>query len=138
MGNSWRNASNFVKGLLVLQALIVVGLSLWIYNEYVSNPYLQTYLSSLLQGKGSLIAVIGFGGLLGSALVGIFLKAGNILRDIEHLSEKVENQSNVAQAVPEKTVPKPVLRVVDAQPVDEIGQFHSSLQRWYERSKSQE
>ena len=137
IGRSRRGVSLLVKGVLVLQAAIIVGLSVWMYNEYVSNQYLQTYLLSLFQGKGSLIAVLGFGGLVVTALVGILMKAGNILGEIEHLSEKVETP-NVGTAAREKPTTMPVLKVVEAEPVDEIGRLHRSLRRWNERSKSQE
>ena len=134
---SRRGVSLLVKGVLVLQAAIIVGLSVWMYNEYVSNQYLQTYLLSLFQGKGSLIAVLGFGGLVVTALVGILMKAGNILGEIEHLSEKVETPL-VSPAAQEKLATMPVLKVVEAEPVDEVGRLHRSLRRWNERSKSQE
>ncbi len=120
-----------------MQAAIIAGLSVWMYNEYVSNPYLQTYLLGLFQGKGSLIAVLGFGGLIGTVLVGILLKAGSILGQIENLSEKVENK-NLDKAGMQKSTAMPVLKVVDPEPVDEIGRLHRSLQRWNEQSKTQE
>jgi hypothetical protein len=126
-----------VKGVLVLQAAIIVGLSVWMYNEYVSNQYLQTYLLGLFQGKGSLIAVLGFGGLVVTALAGILLKAGNILGEIEHLSEKAEIP-NVGTAAREKPTTMLVLKVVEAEPVDEVGRLHRSLRRWNERSKNRE
>ncbi len=107
------------------------------YNEYVSNPYLQTYLLGLFQGKGSLIAVLGFGGLIGTVLVGILLRAGSILGQIENLSEKVENK-NIDKAGMRKSTTMPVLKVVDPEPVDEIGRLHRSLRRWNEQSKNQE
>ena len=136
-GRSRESVSLPVKAVLVLQAAIIVGLSIWMYNEYVSNQYLQTYLLGLFQGKGSLIAVLGFGGLVGTALFGILLKAGSILGEIEHLSEKVEN-TNVVRAGLEKSMTMPVLKVVNPEPVEEIGRLHRSLRRWNEQSKNQE
>ncbi len=137
MGRSWRDTPRFVKIVLLLQATVIVGLSGWIYNEYVNNQYLQMYLFSLFQGKGSVIAVLGFGGLLGTALIGILLRAGNILGEIEHLSEKVEDRTVVTLARPERSTFMPVLQIRRIEPVDEIGRLHSSLQRWNERSKRQ-
>jgi len=137
VGSSWGSVSLFVKAVLVLQAAIIVGLSIWMYNEYMSNQYLQTYLLGLFQGKGSLIAVLGFGGLVGTVLVGILLKAGSILGEIEKISEKVEN-TNVVKTGLEKSMVLPVLKVVDAEPVDEVSRLHRSLRRWNEGSKSQE
>src|SRR3989442_14912328 len=102
MGRSWGDTPRFVKIVLLLQAMVIVGLSAWIYNEYVNNQYLQMYLSSLFQGRGSMIAVIGFGGLLGTALIGILLKAGHILGGIENLSEKVKDRTVAALAAPKR------------------------------------
>jgi hypothetical protein len=134
-GLSWSKVPRFVKVVLVLQAVVIVGLSVWMYKEYASNAYLQTYLFSLFQGKGSIIAVLGLGGLLGTALVGILLKAGNILGEIENLSEKVQRQTGATQVRAETPMTMPVLKVVVAEPVDEIGRLHRSLQRWNEKSK---
>ena len=118
----WRSrggVSSFVKGILVLQAAIITGFSVWMYNEYVSNPYLQMYLLRLFQGKGSLIAALGFGGVLVTVLFGIVLKTGDILGEIERLSEEVENPKAVP-AGREKPMMMPVLKVVDVEHVDEI------------------
>jgi hypothetical protein len=134
-GLFWSKVPRFVKIVLALQAAVIVGLSVWMYKEYSSNAYLQTYLFSLFQGKGSIIAVLGLGGLLGTALVGILLKAGNILGEIENLSEKVQRQTGVTQTRAETPMIMPVLKVVVAEPVDEIGRLHRSLQRWNEKSK---
>ena len=137
-GLSWNEVPRFVKVVLALQAGVIVGLSVWMYKEYSSNAYLQTYLFSLFQGKGSIIAVLGLGGLLGTALVGILLKAGNILGEIENLSEKVQRQTDATQTPAETPMIMPVLRVVVAEPVDEIGRLHRSLRRWNEKSKQQQ
>ena len=138
LGRSRRGVSLLVKGVLVLQAAIIVGLSVWMYNEYVSNLYLQTYLLSLFQGKGSLIAVLGFGGLVVTALFGILLKAGNILGEIEHLSEKVGNGPDTNTTTVLSSTQMPVLKIANREPRTEIGQLHGSMQRWKERSSYQE
>src|SRR5437899_6002427 len=130
MGRSWRDTPRFVRIVLILQAMIIVGLSAWIYNEYVNNQYLQMYLFSLFQGRGSVIAVVGFGGLLGTALIGIFLKAGNILGEIEHLSEKVEDRTVVTPTRSDRLTVKLVLQIKQADSVDEISRIHKSLLRW--------
>src|SRR5947209_19557089 len=125
MGRSWRDTPKFVKIVLLLQATVIVGLSAWIYNEYMNNQYLQMYLFSLFQGKGSVIAIIGFGGLLGTAFIGILLKAGNILGEIEHLSEKVEDRTVVTPTRSERPTLMPVLQINQAEPVAEIAQLNS-------------
>ena len=134
IGRSWSNIPGFAKILLVIQALAIAVLSGWIYNEYVNNQYLQVYMIGLFEGKGSFLAVIGFGGLVGTALVGILLKAGNILGEIEHLSEKVEARTEVIGRASERPAPMPVLKLVNPEPRDEIELWHDSLLRWKESS----
>ena len=135
MEHSWRDTSISVKVLLAVQTAIIVGLSVWMYDEYVSNLYLQTYLAGRIQGTGSIIAIMSLGGLVATVLVGILLKAGNILGDIDHLSERVDDQTDAAQARLERSMMMPILKVAEAEPVDEISQLHRSLRRWNERSK---
>jgi hypothetical protein len=124
-----------VRAILVLQVAVIVGLSLWIYNEYVSNAYLRTYLASLLQGQGSIITVMSLGGFIATVLVGILLKAGSVFGDIERLSERVGDQADAPEARQDRSVPMPVLKVVEPEPGDEISRLHSSLRRWNERPK---
>jgi hypothetical protein len=128
----------FVKGVLALQALVILGLSIWMYKEYTSNSYLQSYLATILQGTGPAIAVMGLGGLVATVLVGILLKAGNILGEIDQISEKAEERREAPYAGPASVPTMPVLKVVEAEPKDEIGRLHRSMQRWNERSKFQE
>lgn len=127
-----------MKILLVLQAGVIVGSSAWVYNEYVNNTHLQSYVSSLFSGKGSMIAVLGIGGVLGTALLGILVKAGNILGEIEHLSEKVENRTATTRTDQKGSTSMPVLQIKGAEPVDEVGRLHNSLRRWNERSKNRQ
>ena len=137
-GGSLSSVPGFVKILVVVQAVVIVGLSGWIYNEYVNNRYLQLYLFGLFEGKGSLFAIIGLGGLVGTALIGILLKAGNILGEIEHLSEKVGTGTDVKTMTNPKPTAMLVLKIARPEPRDEIGRLHGSMQRWKERSNYQE
>jgi hypothetical protein len=135
IGRSFWAIPWFVKVVLLVQAVVIVGLSAWIYNEYVNNQYLQMYLISLFQGRGSLIAVLGLGGLLVTALIGILLKAGNTLGEIEHLSERVEHRMGVGVTKSGPERPMPVLKIVETEPVDEVGRLHGSLRRWNEQHR---
>ena len=79
---------------------------------------------------------MSLGGLVAIVLVGILLKAGSVLGDIEHLSQRVVDQTDfAAQASPEMSMTMPILKVVESEPVDEISRLHRSLRRWSERSK---
>ena len=138
IGSSWSSIPGFAKILLVIQAITIAVLSGWLYNEYVNNQYLQIYLFSMFQGRGSFLAVIGFGGLIGTALVGILLKAGNILGEIEHLSEKVGNGTDANTATVSRSAQMRALKVANREPRTEIGKLHGSMQRWKERSNYRE
>ena len=124
------------KYLLIGQSMIIITLSLWLYKEYQDNQYLQTYLSSVFQGQGSIVALLGLGGILAIGFVGILLKAGSIMGEIEHLSSKV---GDLTDAVPTLETPAPptmpVLEVVGTQSKDDISRIHGSMRRWNERSK---
>jgi hypothetical protein len=118
-----------------VQAIVIVGLSSWIYNEYVNNRYLQMYMLSLFDGQGPVLAILGVGGAVGTALIGILLKAGNVLGEIEHLSENVGagagTDRNTATILTSARMP--VLKIANREPRNEIGRLHGSLQRWKER-----
>jgi hypothetical protein len=121
---------------LIVQAVVIVGLAAWLYNEYVNNQYLQGYMFSLLDGKGPMLATLGMGGVVGTALIGILLKAGNVLGEIEHLSERVDVGSNSTVPIWESTS-MPVLKIANHEPRDEIGWLHSSMRRWKDVSESE-
>lgn len=136
IGRSWSSIPVFARVLLIIQAVVIVGLATWIYNEYLNNQYLQGYMFSLLDGKGPMLATLGIGGVVGTALIGILLKAGNVLGEIESLSEKVETKSYVNSTIVQDSTPMPVLRIASREPRDEIGQLHGYMRRWKDRSGS--
>ena len=135
---SWSNLSRLTKCLLVSQSVIIIGLSVWLYNEYRNNQYLQSYLARALQGQGSIIALVGLGGILAVGFVGILLKAGNILGEIEEISSDVKQRSSSAPLIDPPKQSMPVLERVDPQPTDEISRIHGSMRRWNERSRTQD
>src|SRR5207249_6627205 len=104
----------------------------------VQTCALPIYLFGLFEGKGSLFAIIGLGGLVGTTLIGILLKEGNILGEIEHLSEKVGTGTDVKTMTNPKPTAMLVLKIARPEPRDEIGRLHGSMQRWKERSNYQE
>jgi Na+-translocating ferredoxin:NAD+ oxidoreductase RnfE subunit len=130
----WSSVPGFAKILLVVQAVVIVVLSSWMYSEYVNNQYLQAYLYGLLAGQGSVLAMLSLGGVVGTALIGILLKAGNILGEIEHLSDNAETVLEERAVTVVKQNLMPVLKVARPGPKGEIGQLHGSLQRWKEHS----
>jgi hypothetical protein len=129
--------SRMTKSFLVAQSLLIIALSTWLYKEYLNNQYLQSYLAVVFQGQGSALALLGLGGLLAVSFVGLLLKAGTIMGEIEHLSSKIGDQTGNVQTV-ESTSPMPVLEVVDPHSMDDIGRIHSSMRRWNDRSRHQD
>ena len=135
--HSWANVSRLTKSLLFGQSLIIIALSIWLYNEYLSNQYLKTYLAGVFQGQGPIIAVLGLGGILVIGFVGILLKAGNIMGDIEHLASRIQDQPDTVPNV-EASQPMLVLEVVDTGQSDDISRIHRSMLRWNQQSKPPE
>jgi hypothetical protein len=131
------SVSRMTKSLLVAQSLIILALSIWLYKEYLNNQYLQSYLAVVFQGQGSAVAVLGLGGILAISFVGLLLKAGTIMGEIEHLSSKIDDQTGNVQTI-ESTSPMPVLEVVDPHSIDDIGRIHSSMRKWNDRSRHQD
>ena len=138
IGRSWSSVPGFARILLAVQGIVIVGLSAWIYNEYVNNQYLQIYVFRLFDGKGAMLAILGIGGVVATALVGILLKAGDVLGEIEDLSENVQARTDEPTTTVEKSTQMPNLRIVKREPKTEIGRLHGSLRRWKERSSSTE
>jgi hypothetical protein len=53
----WSSIPGFAKVIIFLQTLIILFMSFWIYQEYLNNSYLQSYVNGYLQG-GLLTAII--------------------------------------------------------------------------------
>jgi hypothetical protein len=53
---------------MLLQMLVIVFLSSWIYEEYLNNIYLQSYVNDVIQADGSLIAILVIVSTLGLAV----------------------------------------------------------------------
>ena len=127
--SSGAGISRLSKALIVSQSLIIIALSIWLYREYQDNQYLQTYLSGIFQGQGSIVALLSLGGVLAVGFVGILLKAGNIMGEIEHLSSKVGDRTDAVPAIEARST-MPVLEAVGSYPVDDISRIHGSMRRW--------
>jgi len=46
----WKSIPGFAKIIILLQTVVILFLSFWIYQEYLNNSYLQAYLTGNLQG----------------------------------------------------------------------------------------
>ncbi len=58
----WKSVPGFAKVLILIQTLIILSLSFWIYQEYLNNSFLQTYVNGYLQtGSFTAITLISIG-----------------------------------------------------------------------------
>jgi hypothetical protein len=63
-----------VKILVFGQSLANLFMGFWIYQEYLNNPFLQSYVNGFFRG-GYLIAIIlGLVGLSGIVVVGLYVR----------------------------------------------------------------
>ena len=46
----WKSIPRFAKLIILLQAIVILFLSFWIYQEYLNNTYLQRYVNGYFQG----------------------------------------------------------------------------------------
>ncbi len=53
-----RIVPGFAKAIMLLQTLVILLLSSWIFEEYLNNIYLQAYVNEMIQAEGSLIAIL--------------------------------------------------------------------------------
>src|SRR6266571_7872302 len=72
---SWlERIPRFAKIIVLLQTLLNMLLSLWIYEEYLHNRFFQTYLSSSLQGGSLAVTVLVSTGALTVVSIVLFVK----------------------------------------------------------------
>jgi hypothetical protein len=73
-GSVWNRIPRFVKILVLAQSLANLFMGFWIYQEYLNNPFLQSYVNGFLRG-GSLAAIIlALTGLSGIVVVGLYVR----------------------------------------------------------------
>ena len=79
----WERIPGFVKILILLQTVIILFMSFWIYQEYLNNPFLQTYVNGYFQG-GSLDAIILVSiGSFGTVAMALFAKLRGARKQLE-------------------------------------------------------
>jgi hypothetical protein len=136
----WKSIPGFAKVLIILQTLVILFMSFWIYQEYLYNSYLQTYVSGYFQGglfTAIVVVSIGFftivalalyaklrstrkelDGILSSGTVG---PAGSQLgqpvdpRAEQHLIEMIRKTQPIMNSGSGTGGGMPVLRRVDSQ-----------------------
>ena len=83
---SWlERSSRFAKIIILLQTLLNMLLSLWIYEEYLHNRFFQTYLSSSLQGASLATAILVSTGALTIVSIVLFVKWFSYRRELDRI-----------------------------------------------------
>jgi len=73
----------FAKILLLVQTLIILFMSFWIYQEYQNNTYLQAYVNGNLQAGSFTTLVFISIGLFTIVAIGLFLKLRSTRKELE-------------------------------------------------------
>lgn len=90
---------------MLMQMLVIVFLSSWIYEEYLNNIYLQSYVNDMIQADGSLIAILVIVSTLGLA-VGLLKVLKSTHRQIGAL---VSQPQAPVRSAPVASSPKPAI-----------------------------
>jgi hypothetical protein len=83
--------------IILVQTVVIVLLSGWIYEEYLNNRYLREYVNGVFQTEGWAIAVIVVMVALGAVTLPLFLRSKTIERKVE----PVFTEPKVAVPVPD-------------------------------------
>jgi len=71
-----------VKILVLVQSLANLFMGFWIYQEYLNNPFLQSYVNGFFRG-GSLIAIIlGLVGLSAIVVAGLYVRLRGVRKTL--------------------------------------------------------
>jgi hypothetical protein len=77
----WKSTPRPVKILVLVQTLIILSLSFWIYEEYLNNQYLQRYVNGSFESSLSAIILVSIGAFAIVALV-LFAKLRGARREL--------------------------------------------------------
>src|SRR6266704_6609128 len=78
-----KSIPGFAKTLLLVQTLIILFMSFWIYQEYQNNTYLQAYVNGNLQASSFTTLVFISIGLFTIVAIGLFLKLRSTRKGLE-------------------------------------------------------
>jgi hypothetical protein len=73
-GASVWNISRFVKILVLVQSFGNVFMGFWIYQEYLNNPFLQSYVNGYFRGSSLAAIILALIGLSTIVAVGLYEK----------------------------------------------------------------
>ncbi len=67
----WTRLPGMAKLVMLTETVLIFFLSFWLYEEWISNPFMQTYASDLIQAEGSTIAIIALLGVVAGLVAGV-------------------------------------------------------------------
>jgi len=83
-----KSIPRFAKILMLVQTFIILFLSFWIYQEYLNNPYLQSYVNSNLQGLFSTAIILTSIGLFTILAIILYAKLRSYRRELDRIVSK--------------------------------------------------
>ena len=81
----WNSIPGFAKILLLLQFLVILFMSFWIYQEFMNNVYLQSYVNFNLQGASFTAIVLISIGLFTIIAVALYAKLRGTRKELEEI-----------------------------------------------------
>src|SRR5437879_11890506 len=78
----WKSIPGFAKVLILVQFLVILFMSFWIYEEYLNNSYLQAYVGGNLQGVSFTATVLISIGLFTLVAVALYAKLRRTRREL--------------------------------------------------------
>ena len=79
----WKSIPGFAKVLILVQFLVILFMSFWIYQEYLNNVYLQTYVNGNLQVVSFTGIVLIAIGLFTIVAVAMYTKLRSTRKELE-------------------------------------------------------
>ena len=101
---------------MLFQTLIILFLSSWIYEEYLNNIYLQSYVNDTFQAFGLLIAGVVIVGALGLAF-GLLKVLKSTHKQIGALVNQPDSPSPALTTGSSKTTPSTQTSAIDLHPM---------------------
>ena len=111
-----RKTPGFAKGIMLFQTLLILFLSSWIYEEYLNNIYLQTYVNDTFQAYGLLIAAVVIVAALGLAF-GLLKVLKSTHKQIGALVNQPDSPSLGVTSASSKTTRSSQTSAIDLHPM---------------------
>jgi len=82
----WKSIPGFAKIIILLQTVVILFLSFWIYQEYLNNSYLQAYLTGNLQGISFTGIVLISIGLFTIVAIALYARLRSTRKELEGIT----------------------------------------------------